>query len=315
MKIRLELFACCVFLACSPPVTPVVDAGPKDSGVGGVDAGPDGGDGMDGGGPDAGESDAGTDAGTDAGCMGSVAAQLAFASPAQTIDARACSAPLKVQLQTSCGTPINTGQDLPVAFAATIATTEFFGDGACIGRPSVFLIPAGASTLDVYFRDVAPGMTAISATAAGVDGGSQAQTVVCGAGEKPCNGTSCIPVASCCDNTDCVAPKVCNAMQQCKVPACVGFVHGCTTFINYDGGSIAVASPFNPKCVRTSTGTTVRFSNSGSIHPLEQTCGPTEANLNPSGSNVTVTGLSSFGTYGFRCRSHPTFEIGAVRTP
>ncbi len=263
--------------------------------------------------------DAGVDAGldplVDAGCGATDAVQVAFSSAPQTITARTCSAGLKVQLQNACGAPVSSQSDLPLAFAASVASTEFFGDPACIGKPALFAIPAGANNLEVYFLDSAPGNTLVSVNATGLDGGSQSQTIVCAAGEKACNASACIPVADCCTNADCTAPKLCNAAGQCKVPGCSAFVNGCTTFIAYDGGSIAIGAPFNPKCVRVNLNTSVRFSNSGIVHPLEQTCGPNQASPNTFGSTVTVTGLSSFGTYGFRCASHPNFEIGAIQTP
>lgn len=309
--------------SCSSPVPIDEDAGqvgmdggtPSDGGSSNDSGTNDGGSSNDAGLEDGGALDGG--GGSDAGCVGTAAAQLGFASAPQTLDARVCSAALKVQLQTACGAPVNTATDLPVAFAASGPLTEVFGDAACIGKPSVFVIPGGSNSLDVFFRDPSPGMTTISATAAGLDGGSQLETIVCATGEKACNANSCIPTANCCSNADCTAPKICKTNGQCGVPTCAAFVNGCTSsnFIQYDGGSIAVASPFNPKCVKTSTSSSVKFSNSGVIHPLEQTCGPKDVTLNTFGSTVTVTGLSSFGTYGFRCANHTAFEFGTIQAP
>jgi hypothetical protein len=302
---RLVVVGCVVSVSCSAPV-PVEDAGQMESDAGVTN--------------DAGSEDGGTssdageeDGGFDAGCVGTTAAQLAIVSAPQMIDAKACSAPLKVQLQTACGTPVNAGADLPIDLTATIATTEFFGDLACIGKPSVFVIPAGADSLEVYFRDVAPGMTTISVTAAGVDAGSQVQTLACAAGEKACNGNSCIPVAQCCTDADCVAPRsICKAGGVCGVPPCSGFVNGCTSFVPYDGGTITLGSPFAPKCVSASSNASVKYS--GTFHTLEQTCGPKDLNISKFGSVYTVTGQSSFATYGFHCGAHnSTFEVGALK--
>jgi len=322
---QLELLALvgCVLLASCSSAVPVDDAGqpPADSGTpadgGESDAGPDdGGTSSDAGPGDGGEPDGGMDASVpDAGCVGTAAAQLAFVSAPQTLEARACSAALKVQLQTGCGVPVNTAANLPVAFAASSATTEFFGDGACIGKPAVFVIPGGANTLDIFFRDTASGTSTVTASATGLDAGSQLQTFSCPAGEKPCNGTTCIPNANCCTTADCTAPKICNAAGACRVPPCSGFVNGCTTFVPYDGGTIVLGSPFNPKCARTSTSASVRFS--GTFHTLEQTCGPRDVTVSSFGSTYTASGFSSFGTYGFHCGAHPTstFEVGAIQTP
>ena len=265
---------------------------------------------------DGGVMDAGSDAGVDAGCMAMGASQLGFATAPQTINANApCSGALKVQLQTACGVPVSAAVNLQVVFSASSASTELFGDSSCIGKPSMFVIPAGASDLDVFFRDSAPGMSTLTATALGVDAGTQVETFVCAAGEKPCKATSCIPMANCCSNTDCGGPKICKATGKCGVPPCSGFVNGCSSFVNYDGGFITIGSSgFSPKCVQAQSFSSVKYT--GSLHSLEQTCGNKDLTINKFGSTYTVTGLSGFDTYGFHCGDHPTdvFEVGALKS-
>jgi hypothetical protein len=233
------------------------------------------------------------------------------------VDARLCSAALKAQLRDGCGAPVNAAAATQVFFSAT-GTVDVFGDNACIGKPSMFLIPAGMSSLDVFFLGQTQEMSTITVTSAGLDSGTQVETINCPAGEKACPAAAiCIPNAGCCTDMDCTAPKtVCNQTSHvCRVPTCPSFYAGCTSsdFMAFSG-TIQAGSPFNPKCVQKPTGTSSLSFNSSGIHVAEQFCGPTEITFSAFG---TASGFSGFGTWGFHCKNHPTstFEVGAVKSP
>ncbi len=253
----------------------------------------------------------------DGGCMATGASRLGITSAAQTINARACSAAFKVELQNACGAPVVAGAAVTVTFTSSTTTTEFFGDGACIGKPSSFQIPAGSSTLSVYFNEQAQTMPTLTASATGLDAGTQTQTVACAAGEKACGVVRCVPTAACCLDADCTGAKLCEtATNECHVPKCVGLPANCFSgdYKPYDGGTIQITgSAFSPKCVQVGFNASVKFSGFG--HSVEQSCGDNDLNISNFGSTTTVTGFSGFNAYGFRCMDHPTnsFQVGAIK--
>ncbi len=313
-------------VGCSSPTTaPPEDSG-TDSGHPQVDAGPPE-SGSDAGTTDAGEADGGTndagmtDGGTDAGCFpNGVADRLTFATAPQSLEARTCSGALRVQLSDRCGAAVTAGAPVTVTFGFSSTTTGIFGDGQCLGAPGVFQIPAGSSFLEVFISEVAQVMTTVTASSAGLISAMQTEAVTCPANEKDCGGTSCIPVANCCLDADCVAPKsVCGTSGACRVPACSGFAGGCTSYVAYSSTTPAGTITFNgsgyaPSCMHVGSSQTVTFSGDFFFHPLEQTCGPTELTITGFGSTRSVK-TGSFGNYGFRCKSHPAFEKGALQTP
>jgi hypothetical protein len=308
-----------LLVGCSSGSTtqPLEDSG-TDAGRG-LDAGLDDG-GVDAGPADAGPTDAGPDAGLDAGCTGGVADRLTFATAAQTLDARACSGALKVQLSDACGAAIIAPTAVTLTLSADSATTAFFGDGACIGAPNSFQILPGTSSLDVFFTDSAPTMSTITAAAAGLTAALQTETIACSATEKVCNATTCIPMASCCTNADCTAPKtICGTSGACKIPPCSGFPGGCSTYVAYSSttpaGTITFGSSgYSPSCMHLGPTQTATFSGDFFLHPLEQTCGPADLNISGVGSTRAVK-AGSFGNYGFHCKTHTVFEQGALQVP
>lgn len=250
--------------------------------------------------------------------MGGVADRLSFVTAAQTLDARACSGPLKIQLSDACGAAVLAPATVTLTLSADSATTGFSGDAACIGAPSAFQIPQGSSSLDVFFSDSAPTMTTITIGAAGLTSATQTETIACAATEKVCNANTCIPTADCCTDADCTAPQtVCGASGACKLPACSGFVNNCSSYVPFTTPITFPGSPnfYSPKCMHSSSFQTVTYSGDFSFHPLEQTCGPVELTINGFGSTRTVQ-PSSWGTYGFSCKTHgATFEGSALQVP
>ena len=292
-----------------------IDAGELDAGD--LDAGA-----TDAGQPDAGELDAGLlDAGPrDAGCGGAV--QLAFVSPALTVGPDTCSAAVKVQLQDGCGAPVLAAANVPVSVTSSSATMQLFSDSACTTTPFSWSIAAGASDLDLHVMDSAPGMPALQASSAGLDAGSQLVTIGCGAGQRACP-TTCVPTAGCCDDTECTAgglPWVCTTSHVCAPPPCTGFPANCTVF---DDRTAAAASRtitfgstgYSPKCMRVTPSQDVTFSGTFVIHPLQQTCGPSDSQMTTTNGTTRTVRFPNFGTYGYRCANHPAFEVGAIRVP
>jgi hypothetical protein len=284
-----------------------------------------GGGGQTGGG--GGETDAGLDAGTedagtpDAGCGGAV--QLAFISPARSVVANTCSAALTLQLQDACGAPVIAAADVPLTLTRSSGTMQLYSEGTCSTMPFNWSVPAGASQLDLNVTDPVPGMPTLTATAAGLDGGSQIVTVTCAAGQLACpNG--CVPNSGCCDDTQCTTGGlswVCDTTShQCEPPPCTGFPAGCSSWDDRtaSGASRTItfdSSGYAPKCMRVSTYQDVTFSGSFFLHPLQQVCGPSNSNLTTTSGTSKTARFPSFGTYGYRCANHPAFEQGAIRVP
>ncbi|MEW5743456.1 MAG: hypothetical protein AB1938_31385 [Myxococcota bacterium] len=293
--------------------------GDGDAGEGGGVGG--GGGEADAGDLDGGDVDAGLDGGAeDAGCGG--AAQLAFVSAPQTLETQTCSAVVRVQLQDRCGAPVTASANVPLAFSSGTTTFELFNEAGCISTPAQWFLAAGATERTFHVRDTAPGVRALHVTSPGLDGGSQAFTFTCPAGQLECP-DSCVPAGGCCGDGDCVdagLPWVCNSSHVCEPPPCTGFPANCTT---WDDRTAPTASRtitfgstgYSPKCIRVTTTQDVTFSGSFSIHPLQQTCGPSDRNMTTTFGTTKVVRFPNFGTYGYRCANHPVFEQGAVRVP
>jgi hypothetical protein len=248
-----------------------------------------------------------------------VPAQLAFVTPPQTLTARACSTVLRAQLQGACGAPVASDGGTVVSLGSTSGSLGFFGDGSCIGSPSQWVIPNGAATLDVFFKDPAMGTPTLRVSAPGLDAGTQVATINCAAGEKPC-GATCIPTANCCADGDCNDGGVAYVCRTgaCVPPACSGFPSNCTTYEDHTASNdpriiTFDSSGYSPRCMRISSGQTVTFQGTFFLHPLQQTCGDDEAMTTTSGSSRSFQ-LFGIDTWGFRCASHPAFESGAIRT-
>lgn len=291
-----------------------VDAG-AGGGGGDVDAGAGGG----GGDMDAGTDDAGTDAGTDAGC--GTPARLVITTAPQTLQSGTCSMPVTVQLRDACDLPVVPPVAVPLTFT-TPSTLSVFSDGACIAMAPQWQIAGGASELTVHVKASAAGTPTLQVSSAGLTSDSQAFTITCPTGQRPCNG-ACIPSAGCCGDGECNdggVAWVCNSMSVCAPPPCTGFPANCTTWDDRTATSASRTITFDssgyvPKCMRVQTFQTVTFSGSFSIHPLVQFCGPSDRNLTTTFGTTKTATFPSFGTYGYRCANHPVFEQGAIKVP
>lgn len=287
------------------------DAGTDDAGVpdaGAPDAGP----------VDAGEVDGGA---ADAGCGPAV--QLVIVAPPSFLP-DVCSPPVKVQLLDACGAPVITPNDVPLNLTTSSATMTLNSDATCTTAPFSWAIGAGASELSLNAMDSVPGMPTLTATATGLDAGVQALTVGCPSGQRVCPGLACVPsVGGCCDDTECTAgglPWVCNTTSHLCVPPPCSFPANCTVFDDRTAGGANRTITFDsngyvPKCMRVTTSQDVTFSGTFVLHPLQQTCGPSNRQMTTTNGITKVVRFPDFGTYGYRCANHPTFEQGAIRVP
>ncbi|MEW6435375.1 MAG: hypothetical protein AB1730_28095 [Myxococcota bacterium] len=289
--------------------------GDGDAGMGGgggeVDAGVGGG---------GGDVDAGNDdAGMDAGC--GTPARLVITTAPQTLQSGSCSMPVTVQLRDACDLPVVPPVAVPLTFT-TPSTLSVFSDGACIAMAPQWQIAGGASELTVHVKASAAGTPTLQVSSAGLASDSQAFTITCPTGQRPCNG-ACIPSAGCCGDGECNdggVAWVCNSMSVCAPPPCTGFPAGCTTWDDRTAPSASRTITFDsngyvPKCMRVTTSQTVTFSGSFAIHPLVQFCGPSDRNLTTTIGTTKTATFPSFGTYGYRCANHPSFEQGAIKVP
>jgi plastocyanin len=273
---------------------------------------------IDGGAEDAGADDAGV---ADAGCGG--AAQVVVVSPGPLGIGQCATTPLKVRVLDACGVPFVSPTALTVTLAASSSTLLLFDENTCALSPGAWAVPANSSELDVFPKDPTPGRVTVTASAAGLDAGVATFDVACPQGQRAC-ATICVPaVGGCCDSSECMVngvPWVCGTTSRCEPPACTGFPANCTTFDDRTaaGASRTVtfdSNGYSPKCMRVTTTQDVTFSGNFSLHPLRQVCGPREFTLNPNFGSSRSARFSSFGTYGYECANHPTFEKGAIRTP
>lgn len=299
--------------------------GATGSGTGGGAAGDAGGD--DAGAPDAGSVDAGTDdagadAGTPDGGCGPAVQLVVVAPPSFLTDV--CSPAVKVQLQDACGGPVVTASNVPLSLTASSPTMTLFSDGACSNAPFSWAIGAGTSELELSVTDSVPGMPTLTARSTGLDAGVQALTVGCPSGQRVCPGAACVPAAGCCDDTECTAgglPWVCNTTSKlCAPPPCTGFPANCTVFDDRTAGGASRTVTFDsngyvPKCMRVTASQDVTFSGTFVLHPLQQTCGPSNRQMTTTNGLTKVVRFPDFGTYGYRCANHPVFEQGALRVP
>ena len=281
---------------------------------GGVSGGGGGGSALE----DAGTGDAGTE---DAGCGAAV--QLVVVAPPSFVP-NACSAAVRVQLRDTCGAPAVTPIDLQVSLSSSSATLMLFDDASCTTSPAGWVIGADAGELALHVLDFVPGMPTLTARATGLDAGVQVLTIGCGAGQRVCPGVACVPSAGCCDDTECTASGAgwtCDTTSHfCAPPPCTGFPANCTVFDDRtaSGASRTITFDSNgyvPKCMRVSTFQDVTFSGSFSLHPLQQTCGPSNRQMTTTSGTSKVVRFPDFGTYGYRCANHPVFEQGAIRVP
>jgi plastocyanin len=261
----------------------------------------------------------GDDGGTDAGCGG--AAQLDVIAPA-SLGVGTCSSVAKVRVLDACGAPFTATSSIPVALSSDSVTLQFFNDTACSFMPSAWSIASGMSELDLYVQDATPGVHTVRADSAGLDSGVGSFDFACAGNQRACP-SQCVPAGGCCNDTECDDGGVqylCNmTSHQCVPPPC-SFPANCTTYDDRtaSGASRTVTFDSNgyvPKCMRVTTSQDVTFSGSFTIHPLQQFCGPSDRNMTTTFGTTKTVRFSDFGTYGYRCKNHPTFEQGAIRTP
>lgn len=67
--------------------------------------------------------------------------------------------------------------------------------------------------------------------------------------------------------------------------------------------------------MRVTTSQDVTFSGNFTFHPLQQVCGPTDVQMGNGFGSTEAVRFPQFGTYGYRCAIHQTFEQGAIRVP
>ncbi|MBL8912981.1 MAG: hypothetical protein JNM17_19965 [Archangium sp.] len=262
------------------------------------------------------------DAGMDAGCL--YAAQLDITPPAM-LGVGTCSPVAKVRVLDACGAPFVATADIPVALSSDSVTMQLFNDSACTFTPGGWGIATGASEFDLYVQDATPGPHTVRADSAGIDSGVSIFDFQCAANQRACP-SQCVPAGGCCDDSECDDGGVawrCNMSNACVPPPC-SFPAGCTTSDYVDRTASGAMRTVTldaqnrptPKCMRISTSQSATFQWNFTIHPMVQFCGPRDANMTTtSGTSRTIGNFNSFGDYGYRCKNHPTFEQGAIRTP
>ncbi len=274
----------------------------------------------DGGGGDGGATDGGGDAGTsDGGCGG--AAQLDIVQPAQLVVGVCSATPLKVRVFDACGAPYFPASELPFTLTSSSPTMQLFADDACTFTPGAWSIPA-AGEVEVYAQGLTPGMSTLTARSAGVDAGLTALQVGCPGGQRACTNT-CVPANGCCEDAECndggVAWVCKTTNHRCAPPPC-SLPANCGTFDDLTAPSANRtitfgSSGYSPRCIRVGTNQNVTWSGNFFLHPLVQFCGPSDAQLTTTLGTMKTAQLFDFGTYGYRCADHPSFEQGAIRTP
>jgi plastocyanin len=250
-----------------------------------------------------------------------VAAQLDLVIPGTT-PAAACSSATRVRLLDACGAPVVAASAIPLTFTPGSTTLQLYNDTQCSFQPSGWAIGAGASEVDVYFLEPNPGMPTLRVDSAGLDGSVKTLTIACPTGQRPCANGGCVDNAGCCGDMDCDdggVQYVCNTSQRCEPPPCT-FPANCTTYDDRtaSGASRTItfdSNGYSPKCMRVTTSQDVTFSGSFFLHPLQQFCGPRDVNMTATSGNSKTVRFPDFGTYGFRCKNHPVFEQGGIRTP
>ncbi|MFT3711475.1 MAG: hypothetical protein QM817_27895 [Archangium sp.] len=292
-------------------------------GMGGTDAGDGGGTAMGGGtggGGGGGGGGGASDAGVDAGC--GIAAQLDFVPPMTPMLAASCSSVAKVRVLDACGAPVAGASAVPLSFSLNSSTMQLYNDSACSFQPTGWAVAANQSELDVYVLDPNPGMPSVRVDSAGLDGSVKVLTIACPSMQRACPDGTCVANDGCCNDMECDdggVQYVCNGSRQCEPPPCT-FPANCTTYDDRtaSGASRTItfdSSGYSPKCMRVTTSQDVTFSGSFFLHPLQQFCGPRDVNMTTNSGNSKTVRFPTFGTYGYRCKNHPVFEQGGIRTP
>jgi fibronectin type III domain protein len=108
---------------------------------------------------------------------------LAFASPAQTLNAGVPSGAMTVQLQSGAGTPVNATSDTSVILSSSSAQGMFAtSTGGPWSATLTMTIPAGSSTTpSFYHEDTKAGSPTLTAGSTGSTSGTQTETVNAGA--------------------------------------------------------------------------------------------------------------------------------------
>ncbi|HET8539026.1 MAG TPA: hypothetical protein VFL83_04045, partial [Anaeromyxobacter sp.] len=112
-------------------------------------------------------------------------ARLAFASVPQTVTAGTCSGETTLVLHDAWDNVAVAATPVTVALAADPAAGfAFHSDPLCSGGGAGATIPAGGSTSRAFFRGTTAGTVAISATASGLGGATQAETIAPGPADR-----------------------------------------------------------------------------------------------------------------------------------
>ncbi|HYV48132.1 MAG TPA: MopE-related protein [Myxococcaceae bacterium] len=107
--------------------------------------------------------------------------QLVFASAPQTLTSGACSAAVRVDTQGASGTVVPVVVPVTVSFTATDGNLILFSDASCTTQASDVVVAAGRSRATLYVKGTTAGPAHLSASAAGLTGAQQTETVVPGA--------------------------------------------------------------------------------------------------------------------------------------
>jgi len=91
---------------------------------------------------------------------------------------------------------------------------------------------------------------------------------------------------------------------------CTAPVNGCTSFNDLTAGTATIefggahGNNYAPRCARVKVGQVVTFSGEFGVHPLTQSCGPTQSIPDKSSGTSTTVTFASAGTWGFMCTVH-----------
>ncbi|MGC4119799.1 MAG: DUF2341 domain-containing protein [Myxococcales bacterium] len=111
--------------------------------------------------------------------LAAAANHLAFTTAPRSISVGACSVVLTLESQDPYGNPSPIAAATPISLAgAPAAGFGFYSDPACGTSVAAVTLAAGASAADFYFRGTVPGPVGVSATAGGLAGASQTETVL-----------------------------------------------------------------------------------------------------------------------------------------
>lgn len=106
------------------------------------------------------------------------ASQLAFTTPAVTVDTNTCSGTLTVESRDPSGTPAPLAAGTPVVLAATPpAGVQFFSDSMCADAVTQVTQPALASRFTFYFQAAMTGPLGVTASSGTLTPATQTETV------------------------------------------------------------------------------------------------------------------------------------------